>query len=226
MTHPSGEHPPEGTRTSLFSLSLLPLLALDSRICNSFSLSFSHDFSLCVATMEPTESSMSSSLGKEPTTVIHLRHEPFEHGLLLIPCLIFSDAAQTLILLKQKLLESSSNHTFNPTKGSSRGRTRTPSPSWTNFSRFTMRGIWLRCFNFALNLLTKLTGMSEKALRDLNTILGTKRKNEGSSKACLTKPSVDNADENIEEWQKKKNEVEYIESENLNDLEDVDTCLK
>ncbi|TKY56740.1 FAM179B protein [Spatholobus suberectus] len=94
--------------------------------------------------------------------------------------------------------------------------------------------------------------MSEKALRDLNTILGTERKNEGSSKACLTKPSVDNAGENIEECQKKKNcsslvspvangnqavtansgeevgnaEVEYIESENLNDLEDIDTCLK
>lgn len=94
--------------------------------------------------------------------------------------------------------------------------------------------------------------MSEKALRDLNTIPGTERKSEGSSKACLTKPSVDNAGENIEEWQTKKNcsplasphvngnqavtansgveigiaEVEYIESENLNDLEDVDTCLK
>ncbi|RDY02252.1 hypothetical protein CR513_14302, partial [Mucuna pruriens] len=86
---------------------------------------------------------------------------------------------------------------------------------------------------------TKLTGMSEKALRDLNTILGTERKNEGSSKACLTKPSIDNVDENIEEWKKKKNvvtansdvevviaEVEYIEFENLNDLKDVDTYLK
>jgi len=94
--------------------------------------------------------------------------------------------------------------------------------------------------------------MSEKALRDLNTILGTERKNEDSSKTCLTKPPVDNADENIEERQKKKTssslvspavngnqtvtvnsgaevvnaEVEYIESENLNDLEDIDTCLK
>ncbi|KAK7300709.1 hypothetical protein RJT34_11557 [Clitoria ternatea] len=100
--------------------------------------------------------------------------------------------------------------------------------------------------------LLKLRGMSEKALRDLNTILGSERKNEGSSKACLTKPSVDNAVENIEEWQKKKNcssvvsptvngnqtltansgveignaEVEYTESENLSDLEDIDTCLK
>lgn len=94
--------------------------------------------------------------------------------------------------------------------------------------------------------------MSEKALRDLNTILGTERKNEDSSKACLSKPSVDNAVENIEEWQKKNNspslvspavngnlavtansgaevvnpEVEYIESENLNDVDDADTCLK
>lgn len=94
--------------------------------------------------------------------------------------------------------------------------------------------------------------MSEKALRDLNTILGTERKNEDSSKACLSKPSVDNAVENIEEWQKKNNspslvspavngnlavtansgaevvnpEVEYIESENLNDVDDIDTCLK
>lgn len=94
--------------------------------------------------------------------------------------------------------------------------------------------------------------MSEKALRDLNTIPGTEKKNEDSSKACLTKPSVDNADENIEERHQKKNcsslvtpvvngnqavtansgveignaEVEYIESENLSDLEDIDTCLK
>jgi len=94
--------------------------------------------------------------------------------------------------------------------------------------------------------------MSEKALRDLNTILGTERKNEDSGKTCLTKPSVDSADENIEERQKKKTssslispavngnqtvtvnsgaevvntEVEYIESENLNDVEDIDTCLK
>lgn len=96
----------------------------------------------------------------------------------------------------------------------------------------------------------KLTAMSENALRDLNTIPGAERKNEDSSKACLTKPSVDNAGEKAEERQKKKScasldspsvngnqdgtansgveiiEVEYIESENLNDLEDVDTCLK
>lgn len=98
----------------------------------------------------------------------------------------------------------------------------------------------------------KLTGMSENALRDLNTIPATERKSESSSKTCVTKPSVDNADEDIEEQQKKNNgsalisppvngnqavtvnsgietgiaEVEYIESENLSDLEDIDTCLK
>ena len=40
--------------------------------------------------------------------VVHPRREPFEHGLLPIPRLIFSDPAQTLIPLKQKLLELSS----------------------------------------------------------------------------------------------------------------------
>ncbi|KAI4346995.1 hypothetical protein L6164_007850 [Bauhinia variegata] len=92
--------------------------------------------------------------------------------------------------------------------------------------------------------------MSEKALRDLNTIPGTERKIESSSKVGLIKPPVDNSEENIEDWQKKKNdasvvsppgndnqtvnsgveignaEVEYIESENLNDLEDIDACIK
>lgn len=41
--------------------------------------------------------------------MIHPRREPFEHGLLPIPRLIFSDPTQTLISLKQKLLESSPN---------------------------------------------------------------------------------------------------------------------
>ncbi|CAK8533714.1 unnamed protein product [Lathyrus sativus] len=94
--------------------------------------------------------------------------------------------------------------------------------------------------------------MSKTALKDLNTIPVTERKSEGSGKTCLTKPPVDNANENIEEYQKKKNgpalvsphvngnqavpvdsvveigivEIEYIESENLNDVEDIDTCLK
>ncbi|XP_020212392.1 TBCC domain-containing protein 1 [Cajanus cajan] len=54
---------------------------------------------------EPTQPSTSS-----PSTVIHPRREPFEHGLLPIPRLIFSDPAQTLIPLKHKLLQLSSNH--------------------------------------------------------------------------------------------------------------------
>ncbi|WVZ06480.1 hypothetical protein V8G54_019826 [Vigna mungo] len=58
---------------------------------------------------EPTEPSTSSSLARDPSTVIHPRREPFEHGLLPIPRLIFSDPAQTLIPLKQKLLQLSSN---------------------------------------------------------------------------------------------------------------------
>ncbi|PNY15365.1 TBCC domain-containing protein 1-like [Trifolium pratense] len=44
------------------------------------------------------------------TTVIHPRREPFEHGLLPIPKLIFSDPTQTLISFKHKLIELSSNN--------------------------------------------------------------------------------------------------------------------
>lgn len=92
--------------------------------------------------------------------------------------------------------------------------------------------------------------MSEKALRDLNTIPGSEKKNESLSKGSFIKPFVGNMDENVEECQKKNSaslvspqvngnetanpevdntgnsEVEYIESENLNDLEDVDTSLE
>lgn len=91
--------------------------------------------------------------------------------------------------------------------------------------------------------------MSENALRDLNTIPGSEKKNESSSKGSFTKPYIGTATENLEEFQKKNSvslvsppmngietattvletgipEVEYIESENLNDLEDVDTSLK
>ncbi|XP_062112143.1 uncharacterized protein LOC133823386 [Humulus lupulus] len=45
---------------------------------------------------------------KDPTSLIHPRREPFEHGLLPIPKLIFTDPTQTLIPLKQKLIEQSS----------------------------------------------------------------------------------------------------------------------
>jgi len=58
---------------------------------------------------EPTEPCTTSSLARDSSTVIHPRREPFEHGLLPIPRLIFSDPAQTLISLKRKLLQLSSN---------------------------------------------------------------------------------------------------------------------
>ncbi|XP_004146385.1 TBCC domain-containing protein 1 isoform X2 [Cucumis sativus] len=61
---------------------------------------------------EPTDQSPSPSSSslppKDPISLIHPRREPFEHGLLPIPKLIFSDPIQTLIPLKQKLLQSSS----------------------------------------------------------------------------------------------------------------------
>ena len=60
--------------------------------------------------IEPsTTSSSLPSSSRDPGTVIHPRREPFEHGLLPIPKLIFTDPAQTLIPLKQKLLELSLN---------------------------------------------------------------------------------------------------------------------
>ena len=55
---------------------------------------------------DPIEVSTSSS--PDPTTLIHPRREPFEHGLLPIPKLIFTDPTQTLIPIKQKLTEQSS----------------------------------------------------------------------------------------------------------------------
>ncbi|CAL0308470.1 unnamed protein product [Lupinus luteus] len=65
---------------------------------------------------EPTEPfAPSSPVGptapsKDLTTVVHPRRELFEHGLLPIPKLIFSDPTLTLIPLKQKLLEQSANN--------------------------------------------------------------------------------------------------------------------
>ncbi|KAI9078061.1 hypothetical protein K1719_039986 [Acacia pycnantha] len=91
--------------------------------------------------------------------------------------------------------------------------------------------------------------MSEKALSDNNTTPETE-KEESSSKACSYVASVDNVDKNIKDLQNKNNcasivppsvngnhsgdsqveignaEVEYIDSENLRDLEDIDSCLK
>lgn len=88
--------------------------------------------------------------------------------------------------------------------------------------------------------------MSGNALRDLNTLPTSERKNENSSKVSFTKPCNGNTIENAEDHQKKSPasihinggetvnavvevanlEIEYTESENLSDLEDVDTCLK
>ena len=89
--------------------------------------------------------------------------------------------------------------------------------------------------------------MSGKALRDLNTVPISERKNENSSKGCFAKPQAEQGDgkerhgENnaflvgtpisIDESIKSgvevgNSEVEYIESENLNDVEDVSTSLK
>ncbi|KAE9615852.1 putative C-CAP/cofactor C-like domain-containing protein [Lupinus albus] len=54
--------------------------------------------------MGPTQAAPSSK------DLVHPRRELFEHGLLPIPKLIFSDPTQTLIPLKQKLLQQSSNY--------------------------------------------------------------------------------------------------------------------
>lgn len=64
-----------------------------------------HSLSLSLAMTDPIKPSTSRG-----STVIHPRREPFEFGLLPIPKLIFSDPTQSLITLKQKLLDSSSNH--------------------------------------------------------------------------------------------------------------------
>lgn len=88
--------------------------------------------------------------------------------------------------------------------------------------------------------------MSGNALRDLNSLPASERNNDSSSKGNLTKPCNGNTIENVEEQQKKSpaiihinggdsvnaevavanSEVEYIESEKLSDLEDVDTSLE
>jgi TBCC domain-containing protein 1 len=58
--------------------------------------------------IEPSTSSSSSAKDPNPVSLLHPRREPFEHGLLPIPKLIFTDPTQTLIPLKQTLLSSSS----------------------------------------------------------------------------------------------------------------------
>ncbi|KAA8548084.1 hypothetical protein F0562_004655 [Nyssa sinensis] len=80
--------------------------------------------------------------------------------------------------------------------------------------------------------------MSEKALRDLNMLQVPERKIESSSKGSFPKPHVAknsaslvetpiNGDETMNVGTERGNsEVEYIESMNLNDVEDVDMNLK
>ncbi|GLU11256.1 hypothetical protein SLE2022_280140 [Rubroshorea leprosula] len=87
--------------------------------------------------------------------------------------------------------------------------------------------------------------MSINALKDLNSRPASESKNDDSSGGCYTKPCNGNMNENVEEKQSKKSspihvnggetvnsgvevansEVEYFESENLSDLEDIDTNI-
>ncbi|KAI7981225.1 hypothetical protein LOK49_Contig58G00018 [Camellia lanceoleosa] len=88
--------------------------------------------------------------------------------------------------------------------------------------------------------------MVEIALKDLNTLPISERKNESSTKGGFTKPYSEhildernkkntaplvetsiNGDESLKSGAEVVNtEVEYIESENLNDVEDVDMSFK
>lgn len=91
--------------------------------------------------------------------------------------------------------------------------------------------------------------MSDKALKDLNTLPEAERNNETFSNGNFTKPQHENTGDNIEESPRKNDvpsvgtpiitngaaksapdvgviEVEYVDSENLFDVEDVDTSLK
>ncbi|MFQ6623082.1 hypothetical protein Gotur_002247 [Gossypium turneri] len=59
--------------------------------------------------MEPSTSKSDPNPIIGPITLLHPRREPFEHGLLPIQKLIFTDPLQALIPLKQKLASSSSS---------------------------------------------------------------------------------------------------------------------
>ena len=90
--------------------------------------------------------------------------------------------------------------------------------------------------------------MSEKALKDLNMLPESGRKNKNTSNGSL-KPEIEQTGENLEDSQKKvsspgvenpmnvngvgdsvpevgNSEVEYIESENMKDVEDLEMSLK
>ncbi|XP_043707719.1 uncharacterized protein LOC122657035 [Telopea speciosissima] len=91
--------------------------------------------------------------------------------------------------------------------------------------------------------------MSGNTLRDLNTLAGSEKKIESSRKGGFQKAYIENGNENLDKWKQKfpsslastpikdcetmntgtevgVSELEYIESEHLTDLEDVDTILK
>ncbi|EHA8587524.1 putative protein FAM179B [Cocos nucifera] len=87
----------------------------------------------------------------------------------------------------------------------------------------------------------KVKKMSGKALRDLNVlpVPGLERKTDGSSKGSFIKPYIGNSNEKVDKCLNKvseaslgnngmeagNSEVEYIDSENLTDLPDVDSSL-
>ncbi|KAL2464711.1 Tubulin binding cofactor C domain-containing protein [Forsythia ovata] len=61
-----------------------------------------------------TSSNSPTKTASSTTNYIHPRREPFEHGLLPIPKLIFPDATQTLSHLKSTLLAADSSNRVNP----------------------------------------------------------------------------------------------------------------
>lgn len=82
--------------------------------------------------------------------------------------------------------------------------------------------------------------MSGNALRDLNVlpVPGLERKNDGSSKGSFIAPYIENSNEEVIRFQKNSevnirnngvetgnSDVEYIVSENLTDVPDVDSSL-
>lgn len=71
------------------------------------------DSPTATSTTEPPSSASTSSSSPtappSPPIYIHPRREPFEHGLLPIPKLIFTDGAQTLAPIKDKLLSLASS---------------------------------------------------------------------------------------------------------------------
>lgn len=70
----------------------------------SFPFTAMADSPTATSNTEPTPASASTSSSSPPQIYMHPRREPFEHGLLPIPKLIFTDGTQTLGPIKNKLL--------------------------------------------------------------------------------------------------------------------------